>query len=656
MPAIDTCKAIAARMGTAADQPLTPEETGEVEAHLAGCPACRQKVERFRAMRGLLQNTFTKSPGSPDAEKKTGQNRLEQIQAEGADSDLEQALVAAEGPRPLNFWAAQLAGAPWWGVSAALHVLAIALIGLLTMDIGSGGQQEAVIAMTELAARPEIKAEEPEKPKSLEDKLMTKTEIPATDKDSKDISNILVTPDMLAIAEVGDHFETINMDRPDTQSAYGTEDSHIFYTQSGNSEPAGGGGVGGTSLDEVIGVGAGGSPGSGGGWGGGNGTGIGTDSGSGRGSFGNRNGGGRRLMVKRFGGSAATETSVDRALAWLARHQEVDGHWDCRKLEGLNTDERTTGITGDGATTGFALLAFLGAGHTETVGKYADNVRRGLYWLVEQLAINEKQSGPGRFCALNYTQGIAALALAEGCAMNPRNAALRDAAQRACDGVTTGQIKLDESAYNAWDYNPGGTTNDTSVTGWNIMALKSAKVAGLKVSPFSLHGAMEWINAGQDLQGAPQGGEAEYWEGGRMAYRGTVAAPNKGGGSDAMMAAATLTRLLVGGEKPDVAGISGPCNLMLKEAQLPNKWPGNLYYWYYGTLTMFQKGGKHWKLWNEAMKKTLVDAQRKDADFEGSWDPLDGVQFGFIRGGRAMSTSLGALSLEVYYRYALVRH
>ena len=63
----------------------------------------------------------------------------------------------------------------------------------------------------------------------------------------------------------------------------------------------------------------------------------------------------------RGGGSPGSESAVDAALRWLARHQEADGHWDGAKYEGRKTDPGITGL---------AVLAFLGAGHTETAGKW----------------------------------------------------------------------------------------------------------------------------------------------------------------------------------------------------------------------------------------------------------------------------------------------
>jgi hypothetical protein len=71
---------------------------------------------------------------------------------------------------------------------------------------------------------------------------------------------------------------------------------------------------------------------------------------------------------------------------------------------------------------------------------------------------------------------------------------------------------------------------------------------------------------------------------------------------------------------------------------------------------MFQYGGEHWTKWNEAMKKILVEQQRKGGpldgtanDVDGSYDPVGSG--GIPHGGRVMATALAALTLEVYYRY-----
>ena len=82
--------------------------------------------------------------------------------------------------------------------------------------------------------------------------------------------------------------------------------------------------------------------------------------------------------------------------------------------------------------------------------------------------------------------------------------------------------------------------------------------------------------------------------------------------------------------------------------QLPGKGPSNFYYWYYGTLAMFQLQGDRWTKWNEAVTGALTRSQRGEGDAGGSWDP-DPLWGGY--GGRVFSTALGTLCLEVYYRY-----
>ena len=63
---------------------------------------------------------------------------------------------------------------------------------------------------------------------------------------------------------------------------------------------------------------------------------------------------------------------------------------------------------------------------------------------------------------------------------------------------------------------------------------------------------------------------------------------------------------------------------------------------------MFQTGGDVWKKWNDGLKTVLCTNQRKGGDADGSWDPLSAWE---IKAGRAYTTALGAMCLEVYYRY-----
>ena len=121
--------------------------------------------------------------------------------------------------------------------------------------------------------------------------------------------------------------------------------------------------------------------------------------------------------------------------------------------------------------------------------------------------------------------------------------------------------------------------------------------------------------------------------------------------SEAMTAAAVASRVFMGAKSDDPV-IRGGATLM---KNMPPKWDpdtGNdFYYWYYGTLAMFQVGGDYWKVWNVAMKEALVKTQRRGGDEDGSWDPSSAWG---TAGGRVYATAINILSLEIYYRYGRV--
>ncbi len=489
------CKVLMQQIWDYAEGALPPAASRSVEDHIQNCRHCREGLQSVRETQALLSSARAPDVLGPEFAGHT-RTRLASMSGE-----VEQASAAFERLRvdepvaedipnePQREFA--LGSAPWWAVSLALHVLIIALAGLITMAVELPRADESVIMVTELLPHKEMKIEEEEKSKpDTENALESKLETPPTDPASKDRSDVVVPPDILAKAELGDHFETVNLDRPDTQSAFGNPDAHMFHSVRGNDDPEGGGGLGGAALDDLIGVGGNASPGSGGGWGGGHGTGTGVGNGACKGSFGNRNGGGRKLMVRRHGGSRATENSVDLALRWLAYHQEADGHWDSKKYKGKKVDT---------AMTGLALLAFLGAGHTEKVGEYKNNVRRAVAWLKSKQEANglvfdrtDECLHAGYTKELGYGTAFATLALAEaaGMANIPET---RDCAQKAINYCTEVHEEGEGSTKGAWRYSPKAPP-DLSVSGWYIMALKSAKVAGLHVNPASFEGAMKFLD------------------------------------------------------------------------------------------------------------------------------------------------------------------
>jgi hypothetical protein len=73
------------------------------------------------------------------------------------------------------------------------------------------------------------------------------------------------------------------------------------------------------------------------------------------------------------------------------------------------------------------------------------------------------------------------------------------------------------------------------------------------------------------------------------------------------------------------------------------------YFWYYGTLAMYQMGGRYWRAWNDKIKRMYPEHQRlSPPELHGSWDPDTAI----LNGGRLFSTAMSILSLETYYRFS----
>ncbi len=362
---------------------------------------------------------------------------------------------------------------------------------------------------------------------------------------------------------------------------------------------------------------------------GGVGTGVGTGASGGSGGdgagFGNRGAGMRKAMVGGFGGTKQSERAVAAGLNWIARHQMPNGSWSIDKLTTRCKDGQCSGAgnhKSDTAATALALLPFLAAGQThETKGPYQKNIHGGLYWLMKnQEASGNLAAGSG---SLMYSHGLAAIVLCEAYGMT-KDRSIGASAQAALKFIESAQDKIG----GGWRYTPG-QPGDTSVVGWQVMALKSGQMAGLNVSAGTLEGARKFLTSC-----------------GKGSYKGTFSYTPEGGPTPAMSAVGLLCRQYMGMSREDQAMTEGMGYLMRNIAKPATK---NSYYWYYATQVMHNLPGPEWDQWNRTMRRILIDSQVKEGCAAGSWDP-DGHSHGEA-GGRLMVTSLCVLTLEVYYRY-----
>jgi hypothetical protein len=192
-------------------------------------------------------------------------------------------------------------------------------------------------------------------------------------------------------------------------------------------------------------------------------------------------------LVRRMGGDERSEAAVELGLHWLAAHQHPDGRWSLHQLgcQGHQCGDAGMSIS-DTAATGLALMAFLGAGHTHTRGNHAATVYRGVSWLMQQQRPDGDLAGPGG--SQMYGHAIATIALCEICGMTG-DPVLRGPAGKALQFIVAAQ---DPSG--GWRYTPrsGG---DTSVLGWQLMALKSGEMAGFGVAPAVYEQAGRWLDS-----------------------------------------------------------------------------------------------------------------------------------------------------------------
>jgi hypothetical protein len=342
--------------------------------------------------------------------------------------------------------------------------------------------------------------------------------------------------------------------------------------------------------------------------------------------FGQRAGDAKRLALLATGGDDSTEAAVEAALRFLASDQRPDGAWDPatsgagRETQTLGTDRGGAGRRATNGITGLALLSMLGAGNTHLEGAYADNVRRGLSYLIRSQHPDGSLAGPATVYEANYCHGMAALAMCEAAAMTGDESAKLSAAAAIRFTVAT-----QHPTTGGWRY-VKGDPGDLSQLGWQAMVLDGGRRASLPVSPAAFAGTSRFLRSVRSGQ-----------NGGLASYRPSES-PTR-----TMTAEALATRLLLDEVIP-------PNEIQEAEAFLLRQPPGvgkdNYYGWYYTALALHQLQDDAWQTWNEAMKTHLLARQESN----GSW-PTDDEWGGY--GGRIYTTSMAALCLEVYYRHAI---
>jgi hypothetical protein len=340
-----------------------------------------------------------------------------------------------------------------------------------------------------------------------------------------------------------------------------------------------------------------------------------------------REAGRKEALLGAAGGGDDTEKAVAAALEWLKRQQgDKDGLWSLMGpyQDGGSQENRL-------AATAMALLAFQGAGITTEAGPHRAVVARGWKRLLE-LQQQDGSFDVGELPHLHalYSHAQATMAICElyGLTRDPRHG---EHARRALAYCVAAQ-----GPNGGWKYEPG-KPGDMSVTGWYMMALKTAEMAGLDVP------AETFARLGEFLDSVAVEDGARY---GYMRYSTLKAVTQV---TAAVTAEGLLCRQFLGWPQRDPRLVRG---LELVMAEKPITFKGDskdVYAWYYITQVAHHMEGEPWGRWNERLRTELPLAQATAGRERGSWDPsLD--RWGRV-GGRLFVTCFCTWMLETYYRH-----
>jgi len=302
------------------------------------------------------------------------------------------------------------------------------------------------------------------------------------------------------------------------------------------------------------------------------------------------------------------EAAVDRALEYLATHQKPDGSWPQAV-----SPQPNTGIDS------LCLLAFMGRGHVPDRGPYRETVGRAIDGLLNArqptgLLVRKGGNSHGPM----YEHALATLALIEASGWTSREG-LRETCQQAVDVIVAAQ-----NTEGGWRYQPQPRDADLSVTVMQVVALRAAQNARLRVPQKTLEQARAYVKK----CAKPKGG---------FAYQ-----PGQGV-KDAQSAAGALCLQLLGDyDDSDV-------KLALESLQAHDYKPQMDAYFhymnYYAMQAHFQAGEEQWAKWHPRVRSQLLETQNADGSWPG-WgeERLNGP-------AKCYSTAMAAITLEVYMHY-----
>ena len=304
--------------------------------------------------------------------------------------------------------------------------------------------------------------------------------------------------------------------------------------------------------------------------------------------------------------------SIQRGLTWLSQNMANDGSW------------RNSGGYGSypAAMTGLAGMALVASGSTPTRGRYWNEVRKSVSFLMKNADANTGViSVPAEEGRSMYGHGFATLYLASVYGME-EDLRKQEKLKRVLDKAV-GLIASAQSSAGGWIYTPDSNSDEGSVTVTQIQALRACRMAGIVVDKKTIDKSIDYIKRCQNGDGS-------------IRY-----SLNSGGDGRPAITAAGVAVLYNAGVYDDQPFVDKAVQYCMKHMKTSVNTTGHHYYaqLYWGQA-LYQRGGDDWTKYYQSMAAWLVKQQSKDGSWQG-----DGV-------GTVYGTAIAFTILQLPYSYA----
>lgn len=321
--------------------------------------------------------------------------------------------------------------------------------------------------------------------------------------------------------------------------------------------------------------------------------------------------------------TAAQRAAVEKGLAALAGRQTASGSYGSGMAYGIGA-----GQSGHAGITALAGLAFMSAGNLPGRGKYGKNVDNCVTFIcraTQETGLISSDNSHG----VMYGHGFATLFLAEVFGMTG-DEQVKEKLKKAVQ-----LIERTQNREGGWRYTPAPVDADISVTIAEVMALRAARDAGIKVSKDVIDKAIEYVKRCQNGDGG-------------FSYIANSGGAGGMGGSAFPRSAAGVAALYYAGAFQDKAVEKG---LAYLKQHTPGRGGaadaiGGHYFYgqYYGVQAMFLAGGDYWAAWYPAIRDQLVARQNKTS---GLWSGDVSEDY---------ATAMALIILQMPNRYLPVFH